>query len=173
MQPLLTERRIGPLQGFRSKMGQPFAAALILDEENKAKFEFEKKAEDEALSPEALSLLPVVGQCPVCHKAPVRQLENAYTCERTLSQECTFRMGRQILKRDIPVEQAQKLIETGKTDLIPKFMSSKTHRPFDAFLKLVKGKVGFEFPPREAKPKGAKKGFRRGAKPSASTEAAA
>ena len=173
VQTLLTERRIGPLQGFRSKMGQPFAAILVLDEENKAKFEFEKKAGDEPMAAEELNRLPIVGKCPVCHKAPVREMENAYTCERTLTKECTFRMGKQILKRDIPVEQALKLIETGKTDLITKFVSSKTNRPFDAFLKLEKGKVGFEFPPREPKAPGAKGGFRRRAKraPKASTSA--
>ncbi|HWL53397.1 MAG TPA: DNA topoisomerase III [Chthoniobacteraceae bacterium] len=149
VQTLLSERRIGPLDGFRSKMGRPFAAVLVLDEEHKAKFEFEKKEEDAI--PEDLSVFPVIGECPVCHKAPVRVLENAYTCERTLRKECTFRMGRLILKREIEPEQARKLIETGKTDLITKFVSSKTNRPFDAFLKLDKGKVGFEFPPREPK----------------------
>ena len=154
---LLTERKIGPLEGFRSKMGRAFKASLFLDEEHKAKFEFEKKEEDAA--PADVSALPVVGACPVCKQAPVRETENAYVCERTLAKECTFRMGRQILKKEIPVEQARKLIETGKTDLITKFISSKTNRPFDAFLKLEKGKVGFEFPPREAKP-GAKGGAR-------------
>ena len=157
VQTLLTERKVGPLEGFRSKMGRAFKAALLLDEEHKAKFEFEKKEEDAV--PVDLSVLPVVGECPVCKKAPVRETENAYVCERTLAKECTFRMGRQILKRDISVEQARKLIETGKTDLITKFISSKTNRPFDAFLKLEKGKVGFEFPPREAKA-GAKGGAR-------------
>lgn len=158
VQTLLTERKIGPLEGFRSKMGRAFKAALFLDEENKAKFEFEKKEEETA--PADMSALPIVGECPVCKQAPVRETEAAYICERTAAKECTFRMGRQILKRDIPVEQARKLIETGKTDLITKFISSKTNRPFDAFLKLEKGKVGFEFPPREAKPGG--KGAGRG-----------
>ncbi len=157
VQKLLTERKIGPLEGFRSKMGRAFKASLFLDEEHKAKFEFEKKEEDATNGD--VSALPVIGECPVCKKAPVRETETAYVCERTLAKECTFRMGRQILKKEIPVEQARKLIETGKTDLITKFISSKTNRPFDAFLKLEKGKVGFEFPPREAKP-GAKGGGR-------------
>jgi len=155
VQQLLTERKLGPLEGFRSKMGFAFKATLLLDEEHKAKFEFEKKEEDAASLD--VSALPIIGECPVCKKAPVRETENAYICERTLAKECTFRMGRQILKRDISVDQARKLIETGKTDLITKFVSSKTNRPFDAFLKLEKGKVGFEFPPRETKP-GAKGG---------------
>jgi len=157
VQTLIKERKIGPLEGFRSKMGRAFKASLFLDEEHKAKFEFEKK-EDEGV-PVDLSALPIVGECPVCKKAPVRETETAYICERTLAKECTFRMGRNILKKDIPIEQARKLIETGKTDLITKFISSKTNRPFDAFLKLEKGKVGFEFPPREAKA-GAKGGGR-------------
>ncbi|MDD5349734.1 MAG: DNA topoisomerase III [Chthoniobacteraceae bacterium] len=157
VQTLLRERKIGPLEGFRSKMGRAFKAALLLDEEHKAKFEFEKKEEEAA--PADWNALPLVGECPVCKKASVRATETAYLCERTPAHECTFRMGRQILKRDIPIEQARKLVETGKTDLITKFVSSKTNRPFDAFLKLEKGKVGFEFPPREAKP-GAKGGGR-------------
>ena len=157
VQTLLTERKIGPLEGFRSKMGRAFKASLFLDEEHKAKFEFEKK-ENEA-APADVSALPILGECPVCKQAPVRETETAYICERTLAKECTFRMGRQILQRSISQEQARKLMETGKTDLITKFISSKTNRPFDAFLKLEKGKVGFEFPPREAKP-GAKGGGR-------------
>ena len=154
VQILLTERKIGPLEGFRSKMGRTFKAILVLDEEQKAKFEFEKKEEDAV--PVDASQLPIIGECPVCKKAPVRETETAYICERALAKECTFRMGKLILQREIPSDQARKLIETGKTDLITKFVSSKTHRPFDAFLKLQKGKVGFEFPPRAAKP-GAKK----------------
>ncbi len=153
VQTLLSQRRIGPLEGFRSKMGRPFAAVLLLDEEQKAKFEFEKKEEEPP--PENLATLPVIGECPVCHQAKVRELENSYSCERTFIKECNFRMGKLILKRQIPPEEARKLIETGKTDLITKFISSKTNRPFDAFLKLDKGKVVFEFPPREPKaPKG-------------------
>ncbi len=155
VQTLLTEHKIGPLEGFRSKMGRAFKAALFLDEEHKPKFEFEKKEED--TTPADLSALPIIGQCPIC-KAPVRETDTAYICEKTPSKECTFRMGRLILKKEIPVEQARKLIETGKTDLITKFISSKTNRAFDAFLKLEKGKVGFEFPPREPKAKGAGRG---------------
>jgi DNA topoisomerase-3 len=176
VQTLLHDRKVGPLEGFRSKLGRSFAAVLVLDEENKAKFEFEKK-EDEA-PPENLSELPIIGLCPVCLKGTVRDMEAAYVCERTLAKECTFRMGKQILKRNITADQALKLIETGKTDLITKFISSKTNRPFDAFLKLEKGKVGFEFPPREpkaGKTAGAKspRGFRGAKKTSSAEEAAA
>ena len=59
-----------------------------------------------------------------------------------------------ILQREIPKEQVQKLIATGKTDLLPKFISKKG-RAFSAHLKLENGKVGFEF--AEKKPRGKKK----------------
>lgn len=47
-----------------------------------------------------------------------------------------------------------------KTELIKGFRSNKTHRTFDAFLYIdKKGKLKFDFPPREFKPRrwGAKK----------------
>ena len=48
-----------------------------------------------------------------------------------------------------------KLLTDGKTDLLTKFISTKTKRPFQAFLvverKKDEVKVGFEFPPREPK----------------------
>ena len=49
-----------------------------------------------------------------------------------------------ILGREIPKEQAQKLLTTGKTGLLESFIS-KRGRPFSAYLKLDDGKVGFEF----------------------------
>jgi DNA topoisomerase-3 len=70
------------------------------------------------------------------------------------------RCSRRILSRDIPREQYLKMIETGKTDLIDKFWSQRTRRPFNAFLVLKPdGKTGFEFAPRpprdpNAPPKG-------------------
>lgn len=91
-----------------------------------------------------------------------------YLCSNATGSEktCTFRMGKSILQRDIPREQVVKLLESGKTDLIPRFISKKG-RPFSAYLKLEKGKVGFEFEPR--KPKEPKKAP---AKKSASKQAA-
>jgi DNA topoisomerase-3 len=62
------------------------------------------------------------------------------------------RCSRRILSRDIPREQYLKMIETGKTDLLDKFWSQRTRRPFNAFLVLKPdGKTGFEFAPRVPK----------------------
>ncbi len=78
----------------------------------------------------------------------------AYVCEKSLGPEksCDFRSGRIILQRPIEREQMQKLLATGKTDLLHRFISKKG-RPFSAFLvRGADGKVGFEFAPRAAKP---------------------
>jgi DNA topoisomerase III len=53
-------------------------------------------------------------------------------------------VSKTILHRAIPKEQVQKLMTTGKTDLLPRFIS-KRGRPFSAHLKLENGKIGFEF----------------------------
>jgi DNA topoisomerase-3 len=41
---------------------------------------------------------------------------------------------------------------TGKTDLLPKFISKKG-RPFSAHLKLENGKIGFEFAAKQPRAK--------------------
>jgi DNA topoisomerase-3 len=81
-------------------------------------------------------------------------LENSYICERVLEKPkgCTFRVSRVILQREIPKEQVLKLITTGKTDLLPKFISKKG-RAFSAYLKLENGKIAFEFEEKKARPR--------------------
>jgi DNA topoisomerase-3 len=57
------------------------------------------------------------------------------------------------LQQEILPEQMVKLLNDGKTDLLPGFVSQRTRRPFKAYLAKGKdGKVGFEF--EERKPKG-------------------
>jgi DNA topoisomerase-3 len=66
--------------------------------------------------------------------------------------ECDFRSGRIILQQEILPEQMIKLLNEGKTDLLPGFVSQRTRRPFKAFLAKGKdGKVSFEFEERKAK----------------------
>jgi DNA topoisomerase-3 len=77
----------------------------------------------------------------------------AYVCEKSLGPDksCDFRSGRIILQRPIEREQMQRLLATGRTDLLHRFISKKG-RPFSAFLvRGADGKVGFEFAPRAAK----------------------
>ncbi len=78
----------------------------------------------------------------------------AYVCENSVNADrsCDFRSGRVILQRPIEREEIQKLLATGRTDLLHRFISRKG-RPFSAFLvRGADGKVGFEFAPRAARP---------------------
>jgi DNA topoisomerase III len=63
---------------------------------------------------------------------------------------CKFKLSKTILGRDISKEQEQKLLTTGKTDLLEGFIS-KRGRPFSAYLRLEDGKVGFQFPEKPAR----------------------
>jgi DNA topoisomerase-3 len=152
---LLTQGKVGPLEGFKSKFGKPFSAEIILNEKTewKAKFNFgdAESETSEPVNPEPLGL------CRVCQTGQVFEHEKAYLCENVAKKKCTFRTGKLILQREIPREQIKVLLATGKTGKIDKFISNKNKRAFSAFLKLgPDGKVGFEFEPREKKPAKAK-----------------
>ena len=72
-------------------------------------------------------------------------------CERAVGPEksCDFRSGRVILQRPIERADMQKLLSSGKTDLLP-FVSARTRRPFSAYLvRQPDGKIGFEFEAKE------------------------
>ena len=148
---LLTEKRVGPLEGFRSKIGRKFNAIVKLGEEFKPEFDFGENGHDQPVKIDT-EKHESLGLCPLCQKGQVYVLDRAYACENAVSKEktCTFRISKTILHREIPKEQVQKLITTGKTDLLPKFVSKKG-RPFSAHLKLENGKVGFEFAARKPK----------------------
>ncbi len=98
----------------------------------------------------------VLGKCPKCG-GKVFETEDSYICEASQADRkpCKFKLSKRILGRDIPKEQAQKLLTTGKTDLLDSFIS-KRGRPFSAYLKLEDGKVGFEFPEKAAPAKESK-----------------
>ena len=165
VEELLKHRTIGPLQGFRSKMGRPFAAILRIarDEDlNNYKLEFDfgqNDDEGEAGEPVDFSDQTVLGPCPKCGSG-VYEMGLAYVCERSVLRPkgCDFRSGRIILQQEILPAQMIKLLNDGKTDLLPGFVSQRTRRPFKAFLVRGKdGKVSFEFEERKAKPGAASK----------------
>src|SRR3989440_5225617 len=148
---LLTEKQVGPLEGFRSKVGRKFNATVKLSEDFKPAFDFGENGHDQPIQIDT-EKHDALGLCPICHKGQVYILDRAYACENAVAKEktCTFRISKNILHREIPREQVEKLIATGKTDLLPKFVSKKG-RPFSAHLKLENGKVGFEFAERKPK----------------------
>ena len=152
---LLKDRKIGPLDNFMSKAGKPFSAILELDDEYKVNFVFQNNEEQESKEKETIGDAPVVATCPVC-QSNIKQTETAYICEQNkkVSEdgECSFRITRKLLDKEIPLEEFKKLISEKKTGLIKGFVSRRTKRPFDANLILKdNGGIGFEFPPRKKK----------------------
>ena len=159
---LITKRTIGPLTGFRSRMGKPFSAALKLNDDLRPEFDFgQGGASGEGAPAPDFSAQESLGACPKCG-ARVFEHGVAYVCEKSVGAErsCDFRTGKIILQQPVEREQMQKLLATGRTDLLARFISKKG-RPFKAFLvKTPGGKIGFEFQARAPKP---------GAKPQAET----
>ncbi len=167
VEQFIVEKKIGPLEGFRSKAGWPFVAEMVLkfseDDKNwKLEFDFGEDAKA-AESGEIvdLSAKASLGACPKC-AAPVKEFGKSYVCEKSVPTDaqptpsCDFKSGQVILQQPVEREQMSKLLSTGKTDLLDKFVSMRTRRSFKAFLTWNKeeGKVGFEFEPRA---EGAKK----------------
>ena len=158
VEALIREKQLGPLQGFRSRQGRPFAAIIRLNAEHKLEFDFGNEPKDGedaggAAQPVDFSGKEPLGKCPKCGG---RVFENGmnYTCEHAVGRgrKCDFRVGSIILQQPVHSAQVQKLLATGKTDLLDKFISKRNGRVFKAFLTLGKeGKVGFEFEKREPK----------------------
>ena len=159
---LITEKQIGPLTGFRNKMGRTFAAAIKLNDNMEPEFDFgQDKSGDEAnAEPVDFSGQQSLGKCPKC-AAGVYEHGTSYVCEKSVgpAKTCDFRSGKIILQQPIDAAQMQKLLADGKTDLLKEFVSNRTRRKFSAYLVAKDGKVGFEFEKKAAakKPAAAKK----------------
>jgi DNA topoisomerase III len=163
----IANKKIGPLEGFRSKAGWPFTAELKLafdDEIRNWKLEFDfgddaKKAEGDG-EPVDFSAQQSLGACPKC-QGRVYEHGASYVCEHAVGAHvtCDFKSGKIILQQPVAREQMTKLLATGKTELLENFVSNKTRRKFKARLAYDKkeGKVIFEFEPRAAKKAPAKK----------------
>jgi DNA topoisomerase-3 len=149
------------LDKFISKKGRPFKAYLVA-KDGKVGFEFEPRAPKtgKSTSKESKPAEPVVkldftgqeplGKCPKCG-GRIFQSVDQYLCERTQAdgKRCTFKLDKIKNGQPIEIDQLQKLLNTRKTDLLSKFIS-RAGKPFAAWLVMSpKGKIEFEFPPRE------------------------
>jgi DNA topoisomerase-3 len=156
---LITTKQVGPLQGFMSKKGFPFAAVLKMNAEHKVEFDFgnNENKDGEAVAPMDFTGKEPLGKCPACGGQVFDGGMN-YVCENQagVAKSCKFRTGKIILQQELSPEQVKKLLAEGKTDLLKGFVSKKTNRKFEAFLIVKDGKTAFEFAPREKKGKGAK-----------------
>ncbi len=166
VEQFLRDKKIGPLDGFRSKAGWPFTAEIVLkyneDDKNwKLEFDFDddRKAEETGELVDFGDAEPL-GACPKCG-GRVFEHGNNYVCEKTVptaaqpTPSCDFKSGKIILQQPVERAQMHKLLATGKTDLLDKFVSMRTRRAFKAFLAwdAEAGKVAFEFAPSKFPPR--------------------
>jgi DNA topoisomerase-3 len=159
---LVEKGQIGPLDNFRSKAGRPFSAILKLDPvAKKVVFQFDGQRDGNGGVKIDFTGLQPIAPAPARFGpgAQVYETPQSYVVRQVGHGEdkILVRCSRRILARDIPREQFLKMIETGRTDLLDKFWSQRTHRPFSAYLVLKPDlSTGFEFAPRA--PKGPKAG---------------
>ncbi|MDE2254193.1 MAG: DNA topoisomerase III [Betaproteobacteria bacterium] len=158
VEQLLRDKHLGPLTGFRSKMGRPFSAELRLVREGgeaaqgqwKLEFDFGQPTSGEGAEAPDFTGQEPLGVCPKCSGA-VYDGGSAYVCEHSVgpAPTCDFRTGKIILQQSIDAAQLRKLLADGRTDLLDGFVSARTKRKFKAYLvRQPDGKVGFEFAPR-------------------------
>lgn len=157
----IRDKKIGPLEGFRSKAGWPFTAELKLVHDAeianwKLEFDFgeDAKAAEGDGEPVDFGEQESLGACPKC-KGRVFEHGTNYVCEHAVGARvtCDFKSGKIILQQPVSREAFTQLLDTGKTPLLENFVSNKTRRKFKAFLAwdAKEGKVGFEFEPRPAR----------------------
>ncbi len=166
VEQFLRDRHIGPLDGFRSKAGWPFVAEMVIkfdDDTKNYKLEFDfgdDKAAEESGEIIDFSGRETLGTCPKCGGHVFEHGKN-YVCDRSVpthshpTPSCDFKSGQIILQQPIERAQMQKLLATGKTDLLEKFVSMRTRRAFKAMLAwdAEAGKVNFEFAPSKFPPR--------------------
>ena len=174
VEQFLRDKHIGPLDGFRSKAGWPFTAEMVIkfdDETKNYKLEFDfgdDKAGEESGELIDFAAQETLGPCPKCgagtgdaHGGSVFEHGKNYVCNRSVptmeqpTPSCDFKSGQIILQQPIERAQMQKLLATGKTDMLEKFVSMRTRRAFKAMLAwdAEAGKVNFEFAPSKFPPR--------------------
>ena len=183
VEAFVRDKRIGPLEGFRSKAGWPFTAEIRLvrdDEIDNWKLEFDfgeaAKREAESGEPVDFSEQEPLGKCPKTGGG-VYEFGASYVCEHSVgpAPTCDFRSGKVILQQPVAREQMTKLLASGASDLLEGFVSNKTRRKFKARLEwdAKEGKVVFAFEPRPGKPPPVKKAARSAGESAPSLAAAA
>ncbi len=146
---LIKGETLGPFDDFRSKKGKSFTASVRL-QGGKVEFLFADSVAEEDLAAireqEPLGLSPVDG-------TPVFEAQGAYLSASALDGDDKkgLRISKMILGRRLEREHIAQLLSDGRSPLISGFIS-KRKKPFDAYLLLdKKGKISFEFPPRQRK----------------------
>ena len=84
-----------------------------------------------------------IGKCPLCGN-DVKRGKFGYGC-MGYKDGCTFRVNSFICGRVISKRNVELMLQSGRTSLIRGFVSRKSGKSFDAYLKLEDGKAVFDF----------------------------
>src|SRR5271154_4559148 len=107
VEELISKGTVGPLQGFRSKQGFPFAAIIKMGAEFKPEFDFgnDQGKDGEASAPIDFTGKEPLGKCPKCG-GNVYDAGMNYVCENATgaAKKCKFKTGKIILQQ--PIEAA-------------------------------------------------------------------
>ena len=163
LRELLEKRFLPPLEGFRSRKGQEFTAGLEIKDDGKTAFVFAGGQNDPDAPPpfDFSTATPLVAACPVCakkgRKGAIYETPDNYVCSVAAAdpKACNAKLPKILCQKEITPENAVLFFTEGKTGLI-EGMISKRGRPFKSFLICNAGDkrlLGWEFPPREARPK--------------------
>jgi DNA topoisomerase-3 len=165
---LFTTKFLEQRDGFVSRFNRPFEAALELTQQVsktgkkgkwKTNFVFDSDLEsvDDLTDDQLLKELTLTNG----KKAKLYETEKAFMVPELVTGDNPdgFRLGKTILQKELTAADVEKMLTEGKTGLLPGFISKKTKRAFAAHLTFdpETAKIGFEFAPRKAAKKGAKK----------------
>jgi DNA topoisomerase-3 len=152
------------IEGFTSKKGRPFDAFLVRHG-GKITWEFPpRKPRENAKNGNGAARAPRKAKPPLdlakavklseskVHDGDLYQTDDAFVVAKPQadgSSRVVFELKRNLCGKEIPAEEAERLVEMGKTGLIEGFVSKRGSN-FSAYLKLAKDKkkAEFEFPPR-------------------------
>ena len=126
MEQLITQREVGPLQGFRSKMGRLFNANVKFTDEFEMKFDFGADSDEDTGGGIDFTGQEPLGKCPRCG-GRVFDHGMSYACEKAVgsARTCNFKIGKIILTRPLEREQAVKLLQHRKNRFVAKIYFKK------------------------------------------------
>lgn len=155
---LVSEGKTKLIEGFTSKKGRPFDAFL---KRNDARIAWEfpprkprigkdgKPIVRKTKAPPDLSKAKTLGESTL-HKGEIVEVDGTYYVRKPDQENrAVFKLTKELCKKELPLDEVQKLLTEGKTSLIEGFVS-KRGSEFSAYLVLSpkKDKADFEFPPR-------------------------
>jgi DNA topoisomerase-3 len=156
---LVSDGKTAVIENFISKKGRPFSA-MLKREGPKFSWEFPPRAPKvgkdgkpvarKTKAPPDLSQAVVLGKSKMHKDAEIVETPEAYYVRKPdQDNRIVFTLKKHLCAKEIPADEALRLFETGRTELIQGFMS-KRGLPFGAYLVLspTGAKADFEFPPR-------------------------